>query len=78
MEESLAGALRFRAQDGALLRGQRVLPGQPCLYPEADAPRVYSQLAGLGLLHLLPQALPAVQTRDLGVYEEVARAAGAD
>jgi len=78
VEESLEGSVRFRAPDGALLRAQVVLAGQPCLRPEPDAKRPGSQLEGLGLLRLLPQALPAVQTRDLGVYEEVARAAGAD
>lgn len=78
VEESLAGALRFRAQDGALLRAQLVLRGEPCLRPEPTALRSTEQVMAGGLLRLLSQALPEVQTRDLGVYEEVARAAGAD
>jgi transposase len=78
VEENLEGALRFWAQDGALLRAQLVLRGKPCLGPEPAAPRSTAQVAAGGLLRLLSQALPEVQTRDLGVYEEVARAAGAD
>jgi transposase len=78
VEESLAGEVRFHAQDGALLRTQVILAGQPCTRPEAVAQRQPASGLGAGLLRLLAQALPEVQTRELGVYEEVARAAGAD
>ena len=78
--ESLEGGVRFRAQDGGLIRAQRGLPGRALPAPRAATPQAPGSagVGGAGLLRLLPQALPEVETRDLGVYEEVARAAGAD
>jgi transposase len=76
-EESLEGEVRFRRKDGRVLRAQQVSP-----QPKRGKVHPVSQEVGAaaqgGELRLVCPQAPQVQTRGLEVYEEVARAGGAN
>jgi transposase len=76
VHESLAGAVTMRTKEGAVLRPTDGMPpvGQAAS-PRRDEPR--SPVVALVRhphLQVVPREAPLVETRDLAVYEEVARA----
>jgi transposase len=75
-EEDLQGEVRFRGKDGRLLRAEEVSV-QPARGRARPAAQGGSHLGPVGQLRVVRPEAPVVQTRDLGVYEEVARAASA-
>ena len=78
VSESLAGEITLRTKAGAVLRPTVGMPtvGRAAFRPgHGDARRAESP-ASPPHLHLIAGDGPVVETRDLAVYEEVARAVG--
>lgn len=75
VRENLDGQVTMRSQEGHILPFALILPGKVVpdrllRIPEAPAPA-----SGERVMRLITWAEPAVETRDLAVYEEVAHAA---
>lgn len=77
--ENLNGQVTIRGKDGQVLRAQVVLAGQVTGEGKPEQRQGHRPEPGSAeLLLVVPVAAPLVQTRDLAVYEEVARAATVD
>jgi transposase len=71
--ENLDGRVAIRAKDGQALRFALILPGQ--VIPDQMLRGSLPPVEGEPPLRLIAREEPVVATRDLAVYEEVARAA---
>jgi transposase len=77
VSEEITGRVTLRAADGQVLAPTIVRVGEtpPPLVPRR-APAADGDTIPRGLLHVVYPTAPPVETRDLALYEEVARAAG--